>query len=668
MELFGASLALYLLGGLFALCLGAHPAAANRMGALGAFAGSLVGLLGVFCAPASAASQISLPWGLPLGSLTLGLDPASRLFLLPVYIIGAASAVSGAVNLGGAPGDHEDFGGNGPLGPHWFFFNQLLAGLSLVMAARDVVCFLLAWEIMSLAPFFLIAFHDDEVEVREAAWIYLVAAHLGAVCLIAFFTVFWVQAGGTGFDALAQAARTGALTTPSVLFLLALVGFGAKIGLTPFHTWLPEVYPAAPSHVTAMLSGGMINVGVYGLWRAIELLGQAAPWWGWTLAALGLVSAVAGILQALAQGNLKRLLAYSSVENMGLVCLGLGLGLIGRQTGNEAIAVLGLAGAVFHVLNHAAFKGLLFLCAGEVLHAVGSVRMAHLGGLGKRMPVVGALFALASLGIVGLPPLAGFAGELALALAMLSGVELPGLLPRVGMAAALAILAAVGGLALAAFAKACGLTFLGEPRTPAAAKAHAPSPLANAPLYFLALCCLAAAVFAPALFSLAGQAALAFPGLDPAPARQALALATDILGDVLLISACLLGLILAALLLRKKLLAVSGVRREPTWGCGYTAPSSRIQYGASSFVEPMAKLFGLPMGLTRRLDMDSGYFPIRAMLSVASPDRLKASLFTPIFEAIGRGCDALKVVQHGRVHLYILYVLATVILLLAWKL
>jgi hydrogenase-4 component B len=664
MEFFGASLALYLLGGLAALCLGSRHAA-TPVGAAGAFAGSLVGLAGILAAPASAASLVVLPWGLPMGSLSLGLDPASRLFLLPVYILGAACAVSGAASLGGGHGDHD---AHEKLGPHWFFFNMLLLGLALVMAARDAVCFLLAWEIMSLAPFFCISLHDDEAEVREAAWIYLVAAHLGAVCVIAFFTLFWTQAGGTGFDALAQAASDGRVTAPSVLFLLALVGFGAKAGLVPFHVWLPEAHPAAPSHVSALLSGAMISAGIYGLWRTLELLGPVAPWWGWTLAALGLATAVAGILQGLAQGNIKRLLAYSSVENMGLVCLGLGLGLIGRQTGSETIAVLGLAGAVFHVLNHAVFKGMLFLCAGEVLHAVGSVRLAHLGGVGKRMPVVGALFALGSLGIVGLPPLAGFGAELALALGLLSGVELPGLLPRVGMAAALAVLAAVGGLALFAFAKAYGLAFLGEPRTPAAAKAHPAGRLARMPLYFLAACCLAAAAFAPALFSQAGQAALAFPGLDPAPARQALARATAILAAVVAVSACLAGLVAAALLIRKQLLAASGVRREPTWGCGYTAPSARIQYGAASFVEPLAKVLGAPMGLTRRLDMPPGYFPTRATLSASSPDRLKSRFFTPVFEAILRGCDALKVVQHGRVHLYILYVLATVVLLLAWKL
>lgn len=667
MELFGVSLALYLLGALAALCLGDRDLA-NRLGPAGALAGSLAGLAGVALAPASAVAQAVLPWGLPIGSLVLGLDPASRLFLVPVYLLGAACAVSGATGL---TAHHHGSGGQGRPGTHWFFFNLLLAGLALVMAARDAVTFLIAWELMSLAPFFLISFHDDEVEVREAAWVYLVAAHLGAVCVLAFFAAFWAAAGATGFDALALAGDSGRLAAPSVLFLLALLGFGAKAGFFPFHVWLPEAHPAAPSHVSAILSGAMISAGLYGLWRALELLGPGPAWWGWTLVAVGLVSAASGILQALAQGNLKRLLAYSSVENMGLACLGLGLGLVGRRLGNETMAVLGLAGAVFHVLNHAAFKGLLFLCAGEVLHAVGSVRIAHLGGLGKRLPLVGAAFALGSLGICGLPPLSGFAGELVLALAMLEGVApsgLPGLMPRVGLAAALVVLATVGGLALAAFAKAAGLAFLGEPRTPAAAKAVPPGPAARLPLFFLCLCILGAAVLAPLLLGLSGQAALAFPGLDPAPARAALAQATDILWTIGLVSLCLLGLTAALLFLRARLLAAHGLRRQPTWGCGYAAPTSRMQYGQASFAEPASRVFGRAMGLSRRLDMDPGYFPARARLTTASPDRLKLAIFIPVFEAVGRACDALKVVQHGRVHLYILYVLATVVLLLAWKL
>jgi hydrogenase-4 component B len=655
------SVALCLAGALASLALG-ERSAANVAGAAGAVLGGLAGLAAVLTGPFSAPAFLALPWGLPMGALTLGLDPVSRLFLLPVCVLGPVCAVSGAANLAG------EHAGKARLGPHWFFYNLLLAGLVLVITARDAVCFLVAWEIMSLAPFFLIAHHDDEAEVREASWVYLVAAHLGAVCVLAFFTLFWAQAGATDFAALAQAAAEGRLGAPTVMFLLALVGFGAKAGFVPFHVWLPEAHPAAPSHVSAVLSAAMINAGLYGLWRALELLGPVPAWQGWLMIALGLTTALSGILQALAQGNLKRLLAYSSVENMGIVLVGLGLGCLGRAVDAPAVAALGLAGALFHVLSHAAAKGLLFLGAGEVLHAVGSLRLAHLGGLGKRLPLVGAAFALGAVSIAGLPPLAGFAGELTLALATLHGLDLPGLLSRAAMAATLTALAAVGGFALAALAKADGLTFLGEPRTPAAASAHAPGPWALAPVAVLAGGCLAAGFGAPFLLRLAAQAALTFPGLDTESARLALDNAQGVQWGVLAVGCGLIVLAAGFLLLRRLLLAGAGLRRRPTWGCGYQAPSARIQYGAAAFVEPTAKNLAGPMGIVRRLDMDPGYFPARASLTVAAPDRLKVRFFTPAFELTARGCDALKVVQHGRVHLYILYVLATVVALLAWKL
>jgi hydrogenase-4 component B len=661
MEWIGLSMLCCLAGALASLGLGKRPAA-NIAGAAGAVAGCLAGLAGLLAGPLDAVVTATLPWGLPWGGLVLGLDPVSRLFLLPVCGLGAACAVSGAANLGG------EHAAKTHLGPHWFFYNLLIAGLILVMTARDAVCFLVAWEIMSLAPFFLIAHHDDEAEVREASWVYLAAAHLGAVCVIAFFALFWAQAGGTGFDALALAAAQGRLTAPVPLFVLALAGFGAKAGFVPFHVWLPEAHPAAPSHVSAVLSGAMINAGLYGLWRALELLGPLAPWQAWTLVALGLVTAVSGILQALAQGNLKRLLAYSSVENMGIVLLGLGLGCVGRQAGVPAVAALGLAGAAFHVVSHAAAKGMLFLGAGEVLHAVGSARLAHLGGLGKRLPLVGAAFALGVVSIAGLPPLSGFAGELTLALATIQGLDLPGLLPRAGMAAALAALAAVGGFALAALAKAHGMTFLGEPRTPAAALAQDGDPWAKAPVLLLAGGCLAAGFGAPWIFALAAKAALAFPGVASAPARQALDNALGVQWGVVAVATALLVLTAVLAGLRRRLLAKAGLRRQPTWGCGYLAPTARMEYGAASFMEPAAKILAGPMGMVRRLDMDPGYFPVRASLTVAAPDRIKANLFTPIFEQVARACDALKVVQHGRVHLYILYVLATLVALLAWKL
>jgi len=652
---------LFMASALVALGLG-RMALANTIGALGAVLGSLATLAAVLAGPFDSAARLIAPWGLPVGAFSLGMDAVSRLFLLPVCLLGAVCAASGAAALSG------EHGGARRAGPHWFFYNLLLAGLVLVMTTRAAVCFLLAWELMSVAPFFLIAHHDEEATVREASWVYLVAAHLGAVCVIAFFALIWGATGATGFSAIRLAAAQGGLVAPTVLFVLALVGFGAKAGFFPFHVWLPEAHPAAPSHVSAVLSGAMINAGIYGLWRALELLGPAAPWQGWVLVALGLVTALSGILQALAQGNLKRLLAYSSVENMGIILLGIGIGCVGSRAGAPAVAVLGLTGALFHMLNHAAFKGTLFLCAGEVLHAVGSVRLGHLGGLGKRMPVVGATFALAAAGIAGLPPLAGFAGELTLAMALFHGLDLPGLLPKAGFCAAMAALAAIGGFALAALAKADGMAFLGEPRTPAAAEAHAPPPRALAPLVILGVGCLAAAATAPWLFGLAAEAALTFHGIVPGPARLAVADALGMQWGVLTVLGILAAFTAAILIIRARLLSRAGVRRQPTWGCGYLAPTARMQYGPASFVEPATRLLAGPMGVTSRLDMEQGWFPARARLLVSAPDRLKASVFVPIFELAARVCDSLKVMQHGRVHLYILYVLATVVLLLAWKL
>ncbi|MGE4538595.1 MAG: proton-conducting transporter membrane subunit [Desulfovibrio sp.] len=659
MEWLLVAVAIFIASGLFALGLRQKG---NAIGAAGAVLGCVATLAAVLSGPFGSFLAMRLAWGLPMGALSLGLDPVSRLFLLPVCVLGAICAASGAAALAG------EHGGTDRTGSHWFFYNLLLAGLVLVMTARDAICFLLAWEIMSLAPFFLIAHHDEEASVREASWVYLIAAHLGAVCVIAFFTLLWAGTGATEFATIRLSLSHGGLAAPAVLFVLALVGFGAKAGFVPFHVWLPEAHPAAPSHVSAVLSGAMINAGLYGLWRALELIGPAAPWQGWVLIALGLATALSGILQALAQGNLKRLLAYSSVENMGIILLGFGIGCVGLRAGAPTVAVLGLAGALFHMLNHAAFKGTLFLCAGEVLHGVGSVRLSHLGGLGKRMPVVGAAFALAAAGIAGLPPLAGFAGELTLAMAMFHGLDLPGLLPRAGFAAAMAALAAVGGFALAALAKADGLAFLGEPRTKAAATAHAPGPAALVPVIALVACCLGAAVSAPRLFDLAAQAALTFPGQSAGPARQAVADALGMQWGVLTVLGGLVVLILAILFLRNRLLARAGTRREPTWGCGYLAPTARIQYGAASFVEPAARILSGPMGVKSRLDMAPGWFPVRARLTVTAPDRLKTSVFAPAFELAARVCDSLKVVQHGRVHLYILYILATVVLLLAWKL
>lgn len=648
----------------------AHARAANALGACGAALGCLVGLWAVATGPWSAVSVLHLPWGLPAGSFVLGLDPLSRLFLLPIFGLGLVCALSGGLALRHTrPREHN-------LGAHWFFYLLLLLGMAVVMSARDAVLFLLAWELMSLAPFFLIDFNDGDSKVRDASWVYLVAAHLGAVALIAFFGLLWQSAGTTSLEALqgGAALREVGSGTAAALFILAVLGFGAKAGLAPLHVWLPEAHPAAPSHVSALLSGAMINAGLYGLIRSLNVLaapGAAPEWWGWSLLALGLATGLMGILKALAQSNLKRLLAYSSVENMGLMFMGVGAGLIGQAAGNAWIALLGFAGALLHMLNHAGFKGLLFLCAGEVLHATGTVRMELLGGLQKRLPLLGAAFALGAAAIACLPPLSGFAGEFVLALSMLDGPSLPGVERQVALLLALAGLALISGLAAALYAKAYGVTFLGQARTGFAANAQALSPRTLWPLALPALACVAGGLLAPFFFGLASLTALSTAplpeGLMPG-ALEVQAQAQSSLGMVSLLGAAGLALVLILLLGRRLLLRRRVVSDAQTWGCGFQGGTARIQYTDASFSEPLASVFAPAMGLKVRRQTDAALFPGRSGLSVSAPDRLRSGLFTPLFEAVERLCNACKIIQHGKIHFYILYILSTVVGLLIWGL
>ena len=660
MELFLAALGLLAATAALMAACGLFPHAPRMArfscvaGPAGVMAACVCGLAAACLGPWDATAACTLPWGLPFGSGRLELDALGRVFLLPVFGLGAVCAWSGGISMGHEPaGEHN-------LPAHWLFYTLLVLALALVMAARDAVLFLLAWELMSLSPFFLIEFNDSEPSVRDASWVYLVAAHLGAVVLLGLFALLW-QAGGSsaffgGLDA-SPALR-------SLIFILALIGFGAKAGIAPMHVWLPEAHPAAPSHVSALLSGAMINAGLYGIIRVLTLLGplaEAPAWWGWTLLLLGLSTALCGILKASAQSNLKRLLAYSSVENMGIMLMGCGAGLVGLHLNMPVIALMGFAACLMHMLNHAAFKGLLFLCAGEVLHAVHTVRLDLLGGLQKRMPLVGALFAIGAASIICLPPFNGFMGEFLLAVALASGVSAQGMENQLGLLLSLVGLALVSGLAAATFAKAYGMAFLGEPRTGAASSPHAPALSGLLPLFVPAAACCGMGLAAPQIFS-------ALTTALPLPVSMPAELADGVRGNLALaaaVGAAAALLTLAVVLLRRRLLA-GATQRHITWGCGYQKGTARIQYTEASFSEPQAEVFARVMGVQVRTHMDRGYFPARASLDVSAPDRLRSRLYAPLFDIIRRVCDACKIIQSGRIHLYILYMLATLLALLLW--
>ncbi|MFH1069358.1 MAG: proton-conducting transporter membrane subunit [Candidatus Glassbacteria bacterium] len=659
MGLFAGSLFCLLAGGGLALVFGRSRLWSSRFGVTGALLGSLFGLAAALRGLGPGQPwQFRLAWSIPGGSLNFGLDPLSAFFLLTLFLISGLTSIFGSKYLE-AHAEHKN------PGVSWFYFNVLVASMAVVFTARNALLFLVSWEIMAVSSFFLVTFEHEDPRVREAGFTYLVATHLGTAFLVLFFILLGQQAGSFEFEDMAAAG----VGSTGLLFLLALVGFGSKAGIVPFHVWLPEAHPSAPSHVSALMSGVMIKTGIYGLLRAIVFLGPPPPWWGWCLVGIGLSSGILGVLFALAQHDLKRLLAYHSVENIGIIFLGLGLGLLGWQAGAMPLAVAGFAGALFHVLNHAVFKGLLFLDAGVVLQAVGRRNLDSLGGLYRRMPWTGLSFLVGAVAITGLPPLNGFISEFLIFRAGLAGAILP--LRTVTITASLVIggLALIGGLAAACFAKSFGIIFLGEPRGAVYADIHDPGPAMRLPLLVLAGLCLALGLSAPWLLSFLGPVISTITGFDPKVVREPLAATSAILVYVSATSAVVLALSAGFFLLRRRLLARRRVGLAVTWDCGYAAPSPRMQYTGSSFVRPLTALFQPLLAGRTQFSAPDEIFPRRGTgLVTHVPDLFRNYLYDPLFRGISRVAGQFQRLQHGNIHLYVLYIAATLFVLLIWKL
>jgi hydrogenase-4 component B len=653
------ALAVLVLSGAAAIVLGSRAGMAQAFGQVGAVLGSLLGLVAAAGVLLSGKIEaVALSWSMPGGSFHIEIDVLSAFFLLPVFGLSALTGLYGRSYLSGRDG------GAGA-GASWFYLNLLTAAMALVVVARDGLLFLLAWEIMALAPFFLVIFDDRREATRHAAWIYLAAAHLGTAFLLVMFVLLANLAGSSDF-----AGYTGVLrdhpTLTSIVFLLALIGFGSKAGIVPAHVWLPEAHPAAPSHASALMSGAMIKVGIYGILRLLTILGLPQAWWGWTLLAAGVSSGILGVLYALAQHDLKRLLAYHSVENIGIILIGLGIGVLGLAYGAPVLAALGFAASLLHVVNHSIFKGLLFLGAGSVQHAAGTVELEELGGLLKRMKWTGACFLIGSAAIVGLPPLNGFISEFLLVYSGYLGLLQPSAAFATGGLITLVAMGLIGGLAAACFAKAFGVVFLGTPRGREAEHAHeAPWPMLAA-MTVLAVLCIAIGFAGPVLVpALAGIVAVAsnLPVAEIegtlAPMSAALTVATALFAALVVLT----GLIWA---LRARLLAKAGVRRAPVWGCGFQRPTPRMQYTASSFAQPLVTQFRLLIANREAFVAPAGYFPTAASYASDSGDPFLRALFAPTFRWFGRLAARLNVIQHGHIHVYVLYIAITLVALLAW--
>jgi hydrogenase-4 component B len=651
-SLLGLALAIWLAGALLAFLLRRRPGEATRVGVGSSLAGAGLGASAAMATlPGAGIEAWSSAWAVPLGSLSFRLDPLASVFILPICVVGGACALYGGAYL--RPHAHER-----PVGAPLAAFNLLLASMTVVCLADNLLLFLVAWELMTLSSYALVVQEHGLESVREAGRRYLIAAHLATAALLLLVLLL---SAGSGRLELSGVSGTTAAAPAALLFLLALAGFGTKAGMVPLHVWLPDAHPAAPSHVSALMSAVMVTMGFYGLARFVPLLGPPPLWWGLVLMALGAAGALGGIVFALAQRDVKRILAYSTIENAGIIALAFGVGLLGTTLDRPVLAAMGWLGGLLHLWNHSLFKAVLFLGYGAAAQRVRSRDAESMGGLLHRWPLTGGLMVVGAAAIAALPGLNGFTSEWVILYGLLAGgVELRGA-SQLAVLAGVTVLALTGALAAACFARLTGLTLLGEPRSEGARDAAAPGWEMWLPMLLLSALCVAVA-WAPAqvvalLRPAVGSVA---PRADAGPVPGVVAP----LGEVALVVALGLGLgiMLRWLLVRR----APGIRRAPTWGCGYGRPVPRMQYTASSFAEPITRIFQPLLG--SRVERDAapeGAWPEAASWRSATPDRALAQLYQPVFQSIERGLLRLRGLQQGHLSTYLLYIVLTVLVLVA---
>lgn len=601
-------------------------------------------------------NELTAAWLVPGGRLAIQVDAISAMFVLQIAVLAMLGAWYGLEYW--PQRAHRDNGRKLRA-----FYGAMTAGMLLLVVARNAVLFLLGWEIMAAAAFLLVSTEDEKPKVREVGFVYLLAARAGTLCLFAMFALLGAASGTLDF---ADWPRALASPARNAIFILGVCGFGLKAGIMPLHIWLPGAHANAPSHISAVMSGALIKMGIYGLVRLTALSEIPPLWWGYVLLGAGVVSGVLGVGFAIGQHDIKRLLAYHSVENIGIICMGLGVAVLGRSLGRPELVVLGAAGAMLHVWNHGLFKALLFLSAGSVLHATGTREIDRLGGLWRRMPRTGLGFLVGAVAICGLPPLNGLISELVVYLGLFrTSAEGGG--PWIAGALAAPALALVGALAVACFVKVFGAVFLGNARTPDTECAHECGPAMWVPMAVLGAACLFIGLGAPLVARVLDVAVGAWAGTAagfPIPALNRIA-------PLVWVSATSAALLVAIALfgtwLTVRARARSADAEVGTWDCGYAAPTARMQYTSSSFAGMLVSLLGWALRPTAQSPKLSGPFPAPAVFHSHVPDTVLDRALLPSFALTGRLLARLRPIHHGNVHLYLLYVLGAVVALLLWR-
>jgi hydrogenase-4 component B len=664
-----AVLCAYALGITLPLCLrqaDRQVLAASLCATVATGAGIALGLLGLI---ASVPLSASITSTIPLLTFSVRLDALAAFFVLTISLVGFATSIY-------ALGYLRHFHGRVSVAALGALFNAFLCAMTLVVLADNGFFFLIAWELMSLASYFLVVTEHEQAETRHASLFYLIMTHVGTAFIVLAWLLFFQQSGSFSFDAFRRPEQPLSESLRTFAFLAALVGFGTKAGIVPLHVWLPYAHPAAPSHVSALMSGVMIKTAIYGLLRVtFDFLGGQFPWWwGFTILVVGSLSALLGVMYALMEHDLKSLLAYHSVENIGIILLGIGAGMIFHTYGLEELAALGLVAGLYHTINHAMFKALLFLGAGSLLYATHTRNMEEYGGLLRRMPWTGVCFLIGAVSIAALPPTNGFVSEWLVFQSLFLSFQIPSLLMKLMLPLAAAMLALTGVLALACFAKAFGISFLALPRSGHARHAEEVPWAMRIGMGFLAAVCIFSGLAPMVVVPLIDHVTMPMTGVTIAGTM--LALDGWTLAPVSVEFSSLSSPVLALVLIGSAALALALVglfggfgetRYSKTWGCGLRL-SPRMEYTATGFVQPIKRVFSTIYQPTVKLEteflQESQYFAKRRRFEFHIEPLFETWLYRPVVACVFGLADRLRVIQAGSLHLYLAYMFVTLVVLL----
>lgn len=668
-EIFALGLAAYATGAILCLASWGKPALARRLCCSAALAGGVLeGLAALLSLVQGTPVRWSISSGVPLFEYSFAYDALAGFFNLALAILASAVSIYSFGYLKGMEGRRN-------IGLFGVLYQLLLASMTVVFTAANAFLFLIAWEVMALAAYALVAFHHEDPEPRRAGLIYIVMAHVDAGCLLLGFALLTQASGSADFASFQAAGAHLSGGQQAGAFVLFFLGFGIKAGVIPFHIWLPAAHPVAPSNISALLSGVVIKTGIYGMVRIfLDALGILPAWAGVLVLVLGIASAVLGVLYALMEHDLKRLLAYHSIENIGIILMGLGTALVFRVAGFPQLAAIALIAAIFHTLNHAIFKCLLFLAAGSVLHSTGTRNMEELGGLIRPMPATALCFLIGAVAISGLPPLNGFVSEWLTYQSLLAGYGATLGLTRILFPIAGSMLALTGALAAACFVKAFGITFLALPRGSESRPVHeAPRSMLLGMGGLTAACVflgLGITWFLPVFDAVTGQLLGAKVASNLTAGRGMVLSAGTPRGGMVSTVGIALGLL--ALLAPAALLVSRRTRRfarrqGPTWDCGLPGLSSEHEYTATAFSKPLRMIFSALYQPRREIQAVfdvSPYYPKEIRFESEIEPTFEKRLYEPLRELILWFSTRMRAIQAGSIHAYLAYIFITLVVLL----